>query len=799
MPRFIEPVIGKVVGPLRMKVPPPSSVANSAKSQTSRDRFETALNQNNRRGRYSRKQANLKKLQSKSLPQSSNSSILLGKPPENDEPLHEKSPKQSEESKENRKTREVTISKSARTQISKISACESKDDNSNLFTYWNGRSSSMQNSFSPPKRDALAFDTRCLLLNDATDTKALFYETSMLRHYKDCLRTLNFRDAAPCIMATTTTNGAGSIARRNSVVTDLGIGIQAYNLVNYMDQGVMEKAIDLSDRSVIRGVHFSSTKDNGGAISIPVALQAKNSWLVFSSLGTSHFGSKISNHVSYIFSVSLLQCTVDAIIAEDSMCSGFVSSSKLQKQRPPLNITILSSEISLFCDTNVDSHKDSLLLFLKHITTYVDKGLLSSIQLVTATTRGTILMRQDGKASADMEINAVCLSGLDETDDILQDNYEQAVLKCSRMIEWTMEDWEGRCNTPWNVDAPERNGLHFNLSYSTIENTPLGFKEFTHAFLRDTLVGHQIRLACRLRAIDLPPSIDGTQCSLSLEASYQIFPFASGSPLAQLLSKDMDLLSNMDFKVVKLIPLLCIDASLLFGIPMVVRAGLESDYEQFHEMKVLVRSLFQCLQVREQALLLCGSLRGNARTSSKVVDRPAGDGLFQSPALNACTQFFVLMSQDVPYSMLVDGKASSTGLLFRMAHDDYLLTEALKPSTDYGDSNDDQEMAKQHMEFIESSLSSLDISSFNPFCDMPGYEQSFYPAEKREVHADKIVDCVESVRQNDSPLELPAMLSQFNHVAAPQIENVVTPRVVSIYDLCSNDNSDGGNADMEIS
>jgi hypothetical protein len=476
---------------------------------------------------------------------------------------------------------------------------------------------------------------------------------------------------------------------------------------------------------------------------------------------------------------------VDAIIVEDSLCSGFVSSNKLHKNRPPLAITIVCTDASLFCDTNLDSHKDGLQEFMKHVTTYLDQGLLCTIRIVAAAS-SEILLRSGGSDAEEIEGNDIspCLKEMDSV--VLRNNHDNAVRECVRMIECTMDDWEGRCNTPWNIDAPERRGLHFNLSFAFMDNAPTGFIELSRTLLCDELISHRTQLTCRLRSIELPPSTDGTQCSLSLDASYQIFPFPAGSPPARMLSCDMDQLSKMDFQVLKLIPLTCIDASLLFGIPIVVRPGLESDYVQFLEMKALARSLFHFLHIREQAILLRGSLRGvGPLSATDVLDQRARSGMFLSDAPNSCSHYFVLMSQEVSYSILVDGKKSDTGLLFQIAHVDFILAETSNPSMGCNDHVDlayENDLETQHMELIESSMASLEISVFNPILEVvSGYNPT----------------------QIGGTSHCQSMSPPFHPEVTPQVEDYVTPNCqpldVSIYDLPSNNSSDDENDDMAFS
>jgi hypothetical protein len=270
MPRIIEPLIGKVVGPLRMKVPPPLAMSNAVIDHSCNRRSKTTLNRTDRRGRYSRNRGNMKKLRSKSLPQSSCSSIHLGKPPESDEPLHGE-PEASNTSKQN------------------SMGAFGISDGTGIDEGFSNIAGFKHMSILPTKRHALAIDTRCLVPKKNEIEKVHCWESAFIRHCKYFLRTLDCRDAAPCILAVSRAIGRGSISRGNPAVVALGIETEAFNLVKGLDRTVVDKAIDASDRSIISGFPVQTTEAKGGAIRIPLACRAKISWLLFSSLGTSQF------------------------------------------------------------------------------------------------------------------------------------------------------------------------------------------------------------------------------------------------------------------------------------------------------------------------------------------------------------------------------------------------------------------------------------------------------------------------------------------------------------------------------
>ena len=270
-------------------------------------------------------------------------------------------------------------------------------------------------------------------------------------------------------------------------------------------------------------------------------------------------------------------------------------------------------------------------------------------------------------------------------------NHEDALNRCIDAIQTKLDEAAWAVTSRLGVGAEA--GGTLNVSFAVIDGSPVGFKFLSRQWIRDTLLVN--RTSGRLR-FDLPETLDGTQCSVSLEIGYQIFPFAINSPLAAMLMEDLSGMAKMD--VLQLVPLSSVDASLLFGVPMTVRAGLESDYAQFQEMEALVRSLFKMLQDQELAIVLCAP--SNTKSTK---------GLFLSSS-SSTEQHFVLMAQELPKSL---GQPPCTGLLYRFANADQLLGEA---SVTAGSNllNGNEEMESQYTEYIDAALATLTCSPFNP-------------------------------------------------------------------------------------
>eukprot|EP00957_Ditylum_brightwellii_P160230 12198797-Ditylum_brightwellii.AAC.1 len=98
--------------------------------------------------------------------------------------------------------------------------------------------------------------------------------------------------------------------------------------------------------------------------------------------------------------------------------------------------------------------------------------------------------------------------------------------------------------------------------------------------------------------------MDGTQCSITLDLEYNVLPHRADSFATAALINDMKMLSASNVEVVQLIPLPSVDASLIYGVPISARAGLEVDLIRYKEMQLLVRQLWKYLATNDVAVLM---------------------------------------------------------------------------------------------------------------------------------------------------------------------------------------------------
>jgi hypothetical protein len=154
----------------------------------------------------------------------------------------------------------------------------------------------------------------------------------------------------------------------------------------------------------------------------------------------------------------------------------------------------------------------------------------------------------------------------------------------------------------------------------------------------------------------------------------------------KLLKQDLELLAKSSIEVVKLVPISSIDASLLYGIPIRVRPGLQCNLKSHEEMLILVQSLFHQLSLKECALLL-----KNPSQSTETPTKEKSKGLFHTTS-----QHLVLMAEELPHAI------PSTGVLFRVASAEHLLSEFCHTDLHAFDNNDNPFC--QHIELVFDSL-----------------------------------------------------------------------------------------------
>jgi hypothetical protein len=253
------------------------------------------------------------------------------------------------------------------------------------------------------------------------------------------------------------------------------------------------------------------------------------------------------------------------------------------------------------------------------------------------------------------------------------------------------------------------------ITVSKIDCTNVGFNRLLQKWSRDVLAaagqgGNGTGGWHQTINFNLPETADFDECAISLQASYKSLPFPLHSPQAEALGVDLSLLSRAKLDILQLVPIPSIDASLTYGVPIGLRAGLEESVDRHLEMGRLVQSLFQHLGSKDCALVVRSRGPPDCSTSSC---------LFHSSK----NQYFLLLPE-LTQSFTDTRTASCKGILYRMASPDSLLEE-----TNPDDAIDSFKEVEDNpfSGYIEASLDGLTCCSLNPLSlesDLYGMDQS---------------------------------------------------------------------------
>jgi hypothetical protein len=408
------------------------------------------------------------------------------------------------------------------------------------------------------------------------------------------------------------------------------------------------------------------------------------------SLDSSTYCLFVSINHSFILTIQTPRfSTVGSIVAEDARHGSTVD-------KTPLDISILTNDVSLLCDTTAQSHKTGVARFWKSVAPFFQDSKVGSIHIVMAKT-GTLASVMDSEQNDDQDQDqdgdAVMDTELDDSDSHLIHKHDMVISECVRTIQ-TQLVAQAEDDFHKNRSILDAGESPMEISFSVIDNSTVGYQFLVRQWVRDALLAQTLHNSNL--ELDLPETLDGTQCSVSLDVSYQVFPFSANSAECTRFLTDLQLLSESKLEVVQLVPLSSIDAGLLFGLPMLVRVGLASDLDQFQVMQVLVRSLFSLLNERETAVLL-------RRTGGKA-PKSASTGMFHSSE-----QMFLLMAKELPKTA---HGAPDSGILYQYAHADQLLAEATLPTSEVALLDEDTQ--RQYADYVEQALECLECSPVNP-------------------------------------------------------------------------------------
>ncbi|GAX23606.1 hypothetical protein FisN_12Hh177 [Fistulifera solaris] len=338
-----------------------------------------------------------------------------------------------------------------------------------------------------------------------------------------------------------------------------------------------------------------------------------------------------------------------------------------ENQSLPLEFTILTSDMALFSETCPTKHVDCFKRFTHNIKNFSPTNRISIIRLIVAETH-MLAIGTDQSPTVE--------SG--------RDAYMMAIADCISAVKGVMDE------TEINGSPASSTCQRVQYSLTLIDGSIPSFKALSCKIFRESIGVYDLR---RQISFNLPETPDGTHCLMYFDIFFQVFPYKLGSQEAKVLVDDLHRLSLSTLEIIQLLPMSCVDASLLYGVPFSVNPVLEQNFDRNEETECLTTVFFRYLQERDLSVIL--------RASSSVgqpggIDRPYG------------VQNFLLMPQEFPEAMNTPPRS---GLLFHYAEANQLISEAVQMKSN---KSLETNMAVQYTEYIESAMSTLDCKPFNP-------------------------------------------------------------------------------------
>jgi len=644
-------------------------------------------------------------------------------------------------------------------------------------------------------RRALGIDTRFLLL--CSDGTAAAHSSSsppppvpwtddkvLLRRYQtDFVRTLIDRGAAPCLVCSTTTatSAVKAAALRTTSVDNNGDdkstattanekpkkgkrrGIQQTKYVNMAVVDVQEMLLRIGDAK--KGDGDEDEDDSPREIEpTPIAVPAIIETQVDDASGaagatSTNDGDNRSNQNRFVqmpphpalsadSSWKILADTVAMLVEKDEAVRSQSIGSEYRKgssnsnslaTKPaaavPLEITLLTTDVALFCDTDVDGHAAGAERFLDRVVPYFERSSghkaapkirtyssssltspgIMDIHIVVAKTGKLAHPRlpdddeddekQDNNIGADDPDSDTVDRGKDGEASPCQHQIE--VGKCMRAIRSAFDAreasiFEEASSKSWLASGGDDTANPVSIKITQIDHSPMGYKYLSRQWIRSTPMGRRLR--GRL-SLDLPELLDGSQCTVSFDAGYHTLPYALNSRKCSGLAFDLDQLSkSCPLKVVKSVPFSSVDASLLYGVPFQLLPGLEADIDSTRQMEGLVKVFFRFLSDRQLVLLVSPSSNEGCGNDSKTGEDDSIQPL-------SAPKLFVLMVQEWPKTTATRDVDPASAMLFPYIGADQLLEETPFISTE---SALNAEMAEQYADYIERAIELVEVQAHNP-------------------------------------------------------------------------------------
>lgn len=373
----------------------------------------------------------------------------------------------------------------------------------------------------------------------------------------------------------------------------------------------------------------------------------------------------------------------------------------------PMDITIVTNDAAFFIDTDIDSHKSGTCHFWNRMRSRFNTNQIKSIHIVCFCIGVDVLSLDDDFDPTILSVSSTAsysssIESLESS--IMKPSTSSSDQKCKisnrfqvhicaqaivkELASLSMQELSTSHHDTNNHRQVSKNPMDITFSFHNchmiqFENL---LRKWTHDSFSTFCPKGRI-------SFDLPETHDGTQCSVTLDLSYQMLPFQMNSLATDALVEDMKMISNSTFSVIQLVPLDQVDLSLIYGVPFVAQAGLEGDIEQYKEIQRVYNELLKYLLERDYGLVLC----------SETNDRM---GVFSDkPEKN----LYLLMARESDVDVEKSRDTLLRGTLHRYCRRSSQILEPVSMTNSvisYDGSNIDvySEIVKNALEFIPTSV-----------------------------------------------------------------------------------------------
>jgi hypothetical protein len=405
----------------------------------------------------------------------------------------------------------------------------------------------------------------------------------------------------------------------------------------------------------------------------------------------------------------------------------------------PLFISILTSDTAFALDTAEGSHKNGIDKFWKRIKRHFERDQINSINLVML--RGkTVVAHRSSRPSEDAEY-------LGSDDDALStlDLQSQRMVSITNLLRSLKEHLRFKSQDDFRhgksaMQFDNKIFAQVDISISTLSNNRVGFQQILQSWARQSLAAVAGNIGCQLTQkvqLQLPETSDyDGKCmrvcrcftfgsknfaqffycccrsfyyyiliaySMPCRVAYKHIPCRNVASLnLEGLMVDLKLLSQAKLKIEQLVPVESIDLSLLFGVPILIEAGINGDKNEYRNNMDVARILFKKLGEQDRALLILST--GPFDEEDAIADNTARRALFHSDY-----QHFVLLPE---LESNRNGPASCQGVLYRLATSEHSFSRTTKVID--GLASHDEDDVEGFSFYVETSLDSLICGPINP-------------------------------------------------------------------------------------